>query len=473
MLLMSANAFGKDDDLLGLWWGETGTARERIEIGFEILRNDQGAFAARVTEPIANYYAVDMGALRRDGDALVNDQFHLRLQPDGDGLSGHYPGPKSPLSLRRVGQLPQHPTPPAVPTGPAPRWQTRLGGQVYASPVVHDGIAFIGTTGGVINAVQVADGKVLWAQGVGAPIHGAVAVTDDAVYVASDIAVHRFERSSGKPVWRQPLVAAPVSRVLPHPNVFDWDWQGAAPRVLDDSVYIGSSEGVLHALDATTGTPRWRFATGGKIRGAVALDAMQLFLGSTDGKLYALERASGRELWRYDTGAAIEAAPLLHEGRVYVGNRGYGLYALDAAHGSEVWKLFFWGSWVESTPVIVDAQLYVGSSDLRRVSAIDPASGEVRWRTDLFGWTFGTPLVVGDRIYAGAAGGTPYFIPHQASFNVLDRSSGRILQRHPLTDTGGHQWGIAGSPALAGDLVLVATIEGSLIAFPREDSAPR
>ena len=103
------------------------------------------------------------------------------------------------------------------------------------------------------------------------------------------------------------------------------------------------------------------------------------------------------------------------------------------------------------------------------MSALDPADGRVNWRTDVYGWTFGTPLVVGDRIYAGAAGGKPYAFRHVAGFAVLDRESGTLLRRWPLPESsGGHQWGIAGSPALAGDTVVATTIDGSVYGFPLE-----
>jgi len=136
--------------------------------------------------------------------------------------------------------------------------------------------------------------------------------------------------------------------------------------------------------------------------------------------------------------------------------------------GQLAWKLFFWGSWVESTPVVRDGVIYIGASDLRRVSAIDPADGRVLWRTDVYGWTWGTPLVTDDRIYAGAAGGTPYAFRHVAGFNTLDRKTGKLLTRWPFPDGGGNQWGIAGSPAASGNAVIVATIAGSLYAFPME-----
>jgi hypothetical protein len=50
--------------------------------------------------------------------------------------------------------------------------------------------------------------------------------------------------------------------------------------------------------------------------------------------------------------------------------------------------------------------------------------------------------------------------------STLDRKTGMMLTRWPLADAGGHQWGIAGSPVRSDDRVIVATIEGSLYAFP-------
>lgn len=476
-LLASTLAFGGHalaaavaDPIEGKWLGTMGSPRERVEVGLEFRRDDQGKLTLRLTQPIMNYFDVDAGGeLRRDGNKVEYEALALSLTLDGDRLVGTLPGPNSPAELRRVKSLPREQAPPRVPTGPAPRWQTRLGGQVYASPVVADGVAYIGTTGGVVNAIHTRDGSHAWAYGVGAPVHGAVALAADALYlVADDGYLHKLDRASGKSQWRYALGDAATPRVLPHPAVFDWDWQGAQPLVAGDTVYVGAGDGGFHAVDAASGERRWRFDTRGRIRNGAALAGERVVFGSADHFVYALERASGKEAWRFDTGAEVDATPVLHEGRVLVGNRGPGLYSLDAATGAQQWRLYFWGSWVESTPVVHDGVIYIGSSDLRRVSAIDPADGRVAWRSDVYGWTWGTPLVIGERIHVGAAGGTPYVLRHVASYTTLDRRSGRILTRWPLPDTGGHQWGIAGSPAADGDQVIVATIEGSLYAFPRK-----
>lgn len=462
------------DPVEGYWWGKAGSPREKIEVGLHLLRDGDGKLVLRLTQPISNYFGVDVGGeVKREGDRIVHDGLFLSLQLDGDTLRGTYPGPNSPASFTRARRLPVEMPPPNLPQGPAPRWEARLGGQVYASPVVADGIAYVGTTGGVVNAIDTRNGTLRWAFAAGAPVYGSAAVVGEAVYVVADNGfLYCLDRADGKERWRYALGDAGVARVLPHPQVFEWDWQGAQPVVADDTVYVGAGDGGFHAVAADSGKRRWRFDTRGAIRNAAAVAGDAVYVGSMDGNVYALARADGRERWRSDTGAPIDAALVVHEGRVLAGNRGAGLLSLDAATGETKWRLFFWGSWVESTPVVRDGVIYVGSSDLRRVSAIDPADGRVLWRTDVYGWTWGTPLVTDDHIYVGVAGGTPYFIRHVASFSVLDRRSGKLVARRPLADTGGHQWGIAGSPALAGDTVVVATIAGSLFGFPLLNSAP-
>lgn len=466
LVFATANAAAAPDGIEGYWLGTVGTDKEKVEVGFEFRRDPSGTLTMKITQPIMGYYGVDAGEARQDGDRVTNEPFALSLTQKGDALSGTFPGPRSAATLRRVESLPQPAPIPDVPTGPAPRWQTRLNGQVFASPTVADGIVYIGTTGGVMTAVNAATGEFVWTFGAGAPIFGAAVISDGVLYFACDDGfLYALDVASGKQRWRSEL-GGRTARILPHPATFEWDWQAPAPLVADGVVYVGAGDGGFHAIDAVSGTRKWRFETKGRIRNGAAIDGDRVVVGSADHFVYSIDRTSGREIWKADTRAEVDGAPLVANGRVFIGNRGVGLFALESDTGKEAWRLFFWGSWVESTPTIRHGVLYIGSSDLGHVSAIDPADGRVIWRGNVYGWTFGTPLATDERIYAGAAGGTPYFIRHDAGFVTLDRKTGRMLTRWPFADTGGHQWGIAGSPARSGDSVIVATIAGSLFAFP-------
>ena len=457
------------DPLEGKWWGTVVAPHETVDFGLEFKADANGEIHATITQPGANYFAMEApGIVRRDGNQVTLTELNFQATLEGDRLRGKVGRSGATIDLSRVASLPEQSPIPALPTGSGPRWQTRLSGQVFASPAVADGVAYIGTTGGVFNAVKVSDGSFAWTFSAGRPIYGAARLTDDAVYFTADNGyLFRLERASGKEVWRYELGDERVSRITGHPAVYDWDWHGPRPLIAGGVVYVGSGDGSLHAVDAANGTRRWRAETKGRIRGGAALDGERVVVGSADQFVYAFDRASGRELWKHDSGAAVEDEPLVADGKVFIGNRGIGMIALSSATGERLWQTTFWGSWLESTPTLVDGVLYVGSSDLGRVSALDPKDGRVLWRTDVYGWTFGTPLVTADRIYAGAAGGTPYFITHAACFCVLDRATGKLLQRWPLPESpGGHQWGIASSLALAGDTVVATTIDGSIYGFP-------
>jgi outer membrane protein assembly factor BamB len=457
------------DALIGKWWSTVAAPHETIELGLEIRRDPAGALGASITQPGANYFDMKIpGEVQFTDGHVTVPGLGLVVTLKDNRLNGTFGRSHVPIELHRVDALPQRSGPPSLKTGPGPKWQTRLNGQVFASPVVADGVAYVGTTGGVFQAIRASDGSFVWTFPAGRAILGAARVTGDAVYFTCDNGyLFKLDRASGKESWRYDLGDDRAPRILGHPTVYDWDWHGARPLVANGVVYVGAADGGFHAVDATSGARRFRVTTGDRIRGGASTDGTRIYVGSADHFLYAFDPLSGRELWKHDTLAPVEDEPLVAGASVIIGNRGTGLLAIAAATGERLWTTTFWGSWLESTATIEGGVIYVGSSDLGRVSAIDPADGRVLWRTNVYGWSFGTPLVVGPYIYAGAAGGAPYMFPHVASFNVLDRATGKLVERWPLPDSSGaHQWGIAGSLALAGDTVVATTIDGSIYGFP-------
>lgn len=146
------------DALQGLWLGTVGTEREKVEVGLDFRRDAQGKYQLRLTQTISNYFDVEAGEVRREGDQLVVDAVALSVRLVDGRLVGFYPGPNSPAEFRRATALPKAEAIPNVPAGPPPVWQTRLNGQIFASPVVFDGKVYVGTTGGVFNALDATTG---------------------------------------------------------------------------------------------------------------------------------------------------------------------------------------------------------------------------------------------------------------------------------------------------------------------------
>ena len=466
----SARTLAADEDAIeGRWRGEIGFATDRVEIGLEFRRNERGDVVAYLYQPVINVYGVALpGTLRRENGRFVNRGYAMSLARVDDRLDGTMTSLAMPITLRRTDSLPAEVPVADAPSGPGPRWRTKLGAPIYAAAAVRDGMAYVGTTGGVFQAVRVKDGTVEWTFEAGRPVHGEALATADHVYFVCDTGyLHKLDRRTGKEVWKYDLGDAQVARVLPHIAVFEYDYHGPHPLLVDGVVYVGSGNGALHAVDDASGTRRWRYASGGKVRVGAVQSGADIVFGSLDGALYAVDATSGALAWKRDLRAPVTTVPALLGGQLVVGTRGSALYALRPHSGETVWRDVFWGSWVESEALLDDGRLYIGSSDLRRVSAIDPRDGRIAWRTDVFGCPWGRPALTTRRLYVGTVGTDPYSVRHVGGVVALERDDGRLAWRWPAPATpGALQTGFAASPAIDGDTMIIGGLDGTLYAFP-------
>ena len=125
-----------------------------------------------------------------------------------------------------------------------------------------------------------------------------------------------------------------------------WTFQTAepftsSPTATLDTVYVGSGDRRIIALDAETGALRWEFATGGPVDASPAIAGDWLFAGLRDGRLVSLDRRTGELRWAVDTGTAIGASPIVVDGEVYTSNGDGRLTVLDAATGKLRWRTGF------------------------------------------------------------------------------------------------------------------------------------
>ena len=132
----------------------------------------------------------------------------------------------------------------------------------------------------------------------------------------------------------------------------------ATPLVVDGVMYTVEPPNNVVAIDPRSGRPYWVYQhpvpTGttvccGNINRGVAILDNTLFLGTVDAQLVALDAATGRKKWQttvaeYADGYALVHAPLALKDKVIVGvaggERGISgfLAAYDAKTGKELWK---------------------------------------------------------------------------------------------------------------------------------------
>lgn len=319
-----------------------------------------------------------------------------------------------------------------------PDWEVyEPGCQVELTAMPGGGNTFVGWSGdvtGTTNTVVITmdgpkrvlanfslgQGQFKWAFSTGDAIHCGPAIgADGTVYVGSrDKKVYAVDCATGERKW----------------EFLTGNYVYSSPAVgAEGTVYVGSEDGKVYALDGGTGQKRWEFLTGDHVSGGPALGAFGLvYVGSFDTKVYALESATGTKQWEFLTGGSVASSPAIGaDGTVYVGSRDRKVYALAGATGEKRWD-FLTGAAVDSSPAIgPDGTVYVGSGD-QKVYALDGLTGQPKWTYTTGAGVSSSPALATDgTVYVGSWDGKLYALDGATGQKKWDYATGDMIFSSP------------------------------------------
>jgi PQQ-like domain len=159
----------------------------------------------------------------------------------------------------------------------------------------------------------------------------------------------------------------------------------------DGTVYIGSYDGNLYALDSE-GQLKWKYHTGAGIRTSPSIgDDGTVFIGARHGRLFALT-LDGILKWTYDTDGDIRSSTAVSEdGTAYFGSWDGHVYAVQP-DGKVKW-LYKTNGPVESSPTVgADGTVYIASAD-GYYYAFSP-EGVLKWKLQSIG-IMHAPAIIG------------------------------------------------------------------------------
>jgi glucose dehydrogenase len=344
------------------------------------------------------------------------------------------------------------------------------GGQIWSSPVHESGTIYVGSDDGSLWALDLATLQPKWKVDTGGRIRSTPAVSDGYVYFASDDGfLYRVDAADGNRSWRFNLQSVGIERVFPslYPP-YSYDYLSSSPTLHEGTVFIGSANGTLYAVDAVSGREKWHFNTGGRIRSTPKVHQKRVYFGSWDQHLYALDIETGNQVWRFDTGGVVQATPAFGDGRVFIGSRNPRVFALDAKSGKPVWEFEHTdGSWVESSGIYKDGVLYIGSSDALHLFAFDGATGAVRWKYRTGGWSWCTPSITGETIYIGSISAYPYYfegVTLQRGLHAVDLNTGKARWVEPTDELPGFvTGGVMSTPLVVDSKIVAGALDNRLI----------
>lgn len=184
------------------------------------------------------------------------------------------------------------------------------------------------------------------------------------------------------------------------------------------TIYVGSTDGNVYAIDAATLTDKWKFSTSGSIYGStVCVNDDIIYINSRDKMIYALDKNSGSQIWAYNLGHECLSSPFVKDSVVYAAaspglyNEPGTLVALNAYTGQVIWKvdsLIHGYSSASSSPTVADGILYIGTGDRNSICALDAATGKVVWEVFKPRNFYSSPCVANNKVYVLCGNNTIY-----------------------------------------------------------------
>lgn len=266
-------------------------------------------------------------------------------------------------------------------------WTTETDRIIYARPTVDEGSVYVPVHGRGVYALEADSGERRWQADVDVPPFATLAAADGLVYgpQRDPSGLYAIDVDAGTEAWSS-----------------DVELRYPEPVVADGTVFIESLDSVT-AIDGETGDEVWQFERETSTFTSATVVDGTVYVGSKDDKIYAIDATSGEERWQ--TTLPIQSTPVVAAGVIYVGVTD-GLTALEADTGDERWQF---GDGTEVVPwTVADGTLY--ATDLEHTfHAIDGETGDERWQFETDA-DLGPAAAADGTAYVGADDGAVYAV---------------------------------------------------------------
>ncbi len=215
------------------------------------------------------------------------------------------------------------------------------------------------------------------------------------------------------------------------------------PYIQGNRVYVADREGVVKALDSSSGRIVWSVEKEGlEISGGPGAGEGLVLIGTSNGEVVALSEQDGSEKWRARVSSEVLSVPKAGRGVVVVHTIDGKLYAMDASDGKLKWVydrsipvLTLHGN---SSPVISGSAVICGFASGKLIS-FDLESGQQIWESTIAVPTGRSELermvdIDGDPVVQS---GMIYVATYQGQLAAVVEDTGDVVWRRKLSSYAG------------------------------------
>lgn len=212
--------------------------------------------------------------------------------------------------------------------------------------------------------------------------------------------VAAYEPLKGKQIWERDFATYEDEGYLSFlSNVFS---DGISAKISGglavsyEKIYFGTEDGVVFALNASTGETEWQVKVRGEVIATPSIDENIVLVNTGSGIMYALDAFSGEEKWTYESDVPALSlrgisAPVAANGGAIVGTATGKLVVNIIASGQTAWEQAVASPSgatelerivdIDSQPLVVAGNIYVISFD-GTLASVELRSGRVIWKRE-------------------------------------------------------------------------------------------
>jgi outer membrane protein assembly factor BamB len=340
-------------------------------------------------------------------------------------------------------------------------WKFDTGKSVTATPLVADGVVYVGSTSYAVFAIDAATGTQLWKAPMKFAMSSRPALAGDILCVECGNALLGLDRKTGQEKWR--FVAKPYRPIA---SLDLTDYHRSSPVVVDGVAYFGDDWGNLNGVNVTDGKLVFQYTTPTQrpIRSTPAVSQGTVFFGDWEGVAYGVSLADRKLLWQHevqnrrDYYGAIVSDFVVQDGLVYFGAQHDVFAPLDAATGQPAWTFVEANkTYLPATPLVRDGRVIIATTIFTN-SVLCLEQGKIAWAFKGEGIFFTKPVLHGTTLLVNSSqfGGPGYLY-------LLDVATGKLLNKLRI------ERAAPSAPAVDQDKVYLGAGDGSLYALKVAD----